>query len=214
MRPEIPERRKWLERSPGRAKEPCTRDSRGERANRENDHVKKALLALLALTLSAAAQEPVLMIDQGTKEVGVNGNLNFDTENGTLIDLSATYGYFIRDLIEVGVIGAVADDDDVTFWGAGLFIEGDYDLGNDFFPYAAVSAEFNSTDFEAADGGSESSEAFGLGIWGGFKYFFIENVALDVRVTYRMATDDIYAKDDTLENDDWTSGIGLRVFFQ
>jgi opacity protein-like surface antigen len=188
--------------------------SAGGGYNGKEPHMRLAIVALLALTLAAAAQEPVLMIDQGTKEVGINGGLNFDTENGTLVDLTGTFGYFVRDLIEVGAIGRVTDDDSVTFWGAGVFVEGDYDLGTDWFPYAAISAEFNSTDFETADGKAESSEAFALGFWGGLKYFFITNAALDIRLTYRRATDNIYAKDDKLEKDDWQAGVGLRVFFQ
>jgi hypothetical protein len=175
---------------------------------------KIAVLAMLGLTLAAAAQEPVLMIDKGSKEVGISGLLNFDTENGTLVDFTGTYGYFVMDLIEVGAIGLVVDNDVTTLWGGGVFVEGDYDLGTEWFPYAAISAEFNSTDFELADGSSGSSEAFAIGVWGGIKYFFITNAALDIRLAYRMATDEIYAKDDELDSDDWTATIGLRVFFQ
>jgi len=153
-------------------------------------------------------------LDQGTHELRLNGLIDFDTANDTLVAFDVAYGYFLIDQWEVGALLSVADDDVSTLYGIGAFTEYFYPL-----PTAPQLVPFGGLNLSIAGGEvdvgpvDEDETALQFGIDFGADYFITDNLALDARVQFRIATDDIFAEDDDIEDTDWRLVLGLRYFF-
>ena len=160
------------------------------------------------------------MLDKGTKEVGLTGNVDFQGPNGGVdVDLSGTYGWFISPLTEVGVFASYARlyDGDVSNYSLGVF--GEYNLlrtnaisFKSVVPYigADLGLSWTNTDLP----GEEDQNALIFVPKVGLKWFFRDYVAVDANFFVAMATDDIYLNDGTLDSTDVGMKFGLRVFFE
>ncbi|MFH2035548.1 MAG: hypothetical protein ABIJ45_04020 [Candidatus Zixiibacteriota bacterium] len=134
-----------------------------------------SVLVLLILGSTAFAQ-----LEKGDKEVQLQGT--FVTYSGmSVIILNATYGYFIKENIQLGVgpaiLYATAGGDDYTQFGSSFFGRYYFTTTEKLVPY--IGGQWYQMDFSPEDGASFTDYTY-LQATGGFKYMVSENVAYDV----------------------------------
>ena len=187
----------------------------------------KTYLVILAALLTVSATGFGAALLQDTSELGVSGLLDFDTADGTLMDASLFYGYYVADYVEVGPILAFRNDDSRTEWAVGVQSEYDLDLGTEFVPFFGLGLEYTdvddddvptttaveTTDGETLPSNSISQSAFIMAGRVGAKYFITETVALSGQFEFDWASDDIYSDENGAENTNAKITLGLRFFF-
>lgn len=178
--------------------------------------MKKILCAVTVLSLVglggpafAEVQNP--MLRAGTQELGLSGNVDFDDPGGDVsLDISGSYGYFIRDFLELGAkAGYVREQDgDAELVSLGIFSE--YN-----FPASAIGVPFVglALDYAYADVLNEHNDAFVLTPAAGVKWFIRDYFAIDTRVFLNWASDDLYLNDGEADDIDWGLSLGLRTYF-
>jgi hypothetical protein len=165
----------------------------------------------MALIAAVAATAHGMFLEEGTSEVSVSGQLNFDTANGTLTDVNLFYGYFLMDYFELGPVATYINDDAVQTWALGPKAEYNFDVGYTAVPFVGCSLLIASTEFKAAD---ESDTAGVAGVEGGVKFFISEYAAISVALVGEIATEHIYsAKNGETDNTDARIDLGMRLFF-
>lgn len=177
--------------------------------------MKKSLLAILFLSLvvcDAWAQE---RLEKGRRELSIHISPDFEGAVGDMLLVQAGYGVFVREGWEArgtlawAVLEDVAgEDSDYRTWelsGAGEY---HFDRGRDLVPYAGFGLGWRKTEFGALE---ESGAVYGPR--GGVKYFLADNVVLDLEVTYKLSTADVFINDFEADNTDISSTIGLRLLF-
>lgn len=170
----------------------------------------KKILAI-ALIAALAATTHGMFLEEGTSELSVSGLMDFETSNGTLLNVNLFYGYFFMDYLEIGMAGAYRDDDSVETWALGPKAEYNFDIGYSVVPFAGGHLQIAATDNKAAD---ENHTAGILGIEGGAKFLITEYAALSLALVGEVATDDIYpAKHGETESTDVRLELGMRIFF-
>lgn len=170
-----------------------------------------AVLALVGLGGTAFAQEETPMLKAGTQELGLSGNLDFDDPGGDLsLDIFGSYGYFIQDYVEVGgKVGYVrAEGGDVEIFSLGAF--GEYN-----FPASVIGVPFIGLglDYSYADIYDEDNDAFVFTPAAGVKWFITEYFAIDTRLFFNWASEDLYVNDGEVEDTNWGLTLGLRTYF-
>lgn len=170
--------------------------------------MKKILASLLCAALMVNAYGSLL--PAGTSELGLSGNVDFDSPSGTQIDFSVFYGYFVDDYFEAGLKLDLYNDDDYTSWAFGPKVEQNYDLGIELAPYVGASLMYATIDGPSGYG-DKSALVFGLE--GGAKYFITEYFALSGALVVELATDKIYPGDDEMKKHDIRLEFGVRTFF-
>lgn len=154
------------------------------------------------------------MIREGTQELGLSGNIDFEGPGGG-VDIAATgrYGLFVSPLLELGGLASFARvaDGDLTRVGAGIFGEYHFKVDPKLFPYVGSDAELVYADIDNGDNDDETT--FVLTPKVGIKYFFRDYVAVDANLFVAWASDDIYFNDDELEDTDTGMNLGLRIYF-
>lgn len=164
-----------------------------------------ALIAALAVTTHG------MFLEEGTSEVSISGLLDFETANGTLIDLNLFYGYFFIDYIEIGLAGSYLDDDAAQIWALGPKAEYNFDIGYSVVPFVGGSLKLAATEYKDTD---KDDTAGIVGIEGGVKFFITEYAAISVALVGEAATADIYpAKDGETDSTDIRTELGMRIFF-
>lgn len=173
--------------------------------------MRKVLMLAIA-TLFVASSGRAAMIQEGTRELGVAGLIDFESGSGTLIDITVGYGYFVADHLEIGGSVGIVDDDDFTQWRIGGFTEYNFDLGTAWVPFLGGSIELSgaSLDYGTLD---EDNTAVVFGFDAGVKYFLVEHLAITTALDFNVATDDIYQGKDEAEDTDFSVEIGLRCYF-
>ena len=188
--------------------------------------MKKYMAIWAALMLVSATGFGAAML-QDTSELGVSGLLDFDTSDGSLMDLGLFYGYYVADYVEVGPTLSFRNDDSRTEWTVGVQSEYDLDLGTEFVPFFGLGLEYADVDdddvpssavAETVDGeelpnNSISQSAIIIAGRVGAKYFITESVALSGQFEFDWASDDIYSDENGTENTNAKIELGLRFFF-
>lgn len=170
---------------------------------------------VLVLSSSAMAQGP--MLQEGTKEFGLSGLLDFQHRGDVTLDILARYGYFVRDKLEVGgVVDFSGNFDDAFRYGFGGFAE--YHIPEwippnwpPLVPYlgADVLVAFVDTDF------GEDNAALVFQPRAGLKWFIRDYFAVESNLFLALATDDLYQNDRTdLDFYDIGLRFGIRVYFR
>lgn len=185
--------------------------------------MKKILSVLMMMAATSVLAGPIAY---NTEEYRLNGSIDFDTIAGTELDIEAGYGYFFQDYTEAGVLVGVADNDYVTTLSLGGFLEYNFDTDTEFTPFvgAELSVLYSDVEVEtvivnpetgetSTGSDDESTTALALGIYAGAKYFIADNLAISARVFLEVATDDVYAEEDGLNNVDSGIDFGLRFFY-
>ncbi len=169
----------------------------------------KKLLALMVGIVFVAGSTYGAMISEGTRELAVQGELQFESEAGTAFDFDIKLGQFVAHGVQVGVLGGIADNDFLTAWGAGVFGEYNHDLGTELVPFVGVSGSYLRVD---PDVGS-SEDAFVVGAEAGGKYFIAQNIAISLSYLFEWATEDMFFDNGDVEDTNHSIQLGMRFFF-
>ncbi|MCE9615743.1 MAG: outer membrane beta-barrel protein [Lentisphaerae bacterium] len=161
---------------------------------------------VVACSLSAVAAN----LDQGTKELRLDGDIDFDTAAGDSIQLDMGLGYFVADNLEVGGVAGLADDDRLTLWRLGAF--GELNLPVEDLPVVPFVGAGLAWAYADPDRG-DSEDALVLGLAGGAKYFVTEDLAIALQLNYQFASEDIFDEEDGLSDTNWDFTLGLRYYF-
>ena len=168
-------------------------------------------LAWLFCAAGAGAQP---RIQRGTQELSVHVSPDFEGAVGDMIFAQAGYGWFLRDglaakgTLSYAILEDVAgEDEDYRTSEVGVAAEVHLGRGS-FIPYLGAGLGWRSTHF-----GEIEEAALVYGPLVGLKYFLADNVALDLEVTYKLGSADVFINDFVAEDTDLSSAIGLRVLF-
>ncbi len=153
------------------------------------------------------------LLQEGVKELGLSGNIDLEGPAGGVdADISASYGYFIRDLLEVGGFANYSRvlDGDVQSYALGAFLEQHFPLYPELVAYAGLNGgiQFTEVDFD-----DDEASLFATGRLG-VKWFLRDYVAVDTNIFLKLAADEIYVNDRELDYHDVGINIGLRVYFR
>ena len=168
--------------------------------------MKKFVTAVATLALVGASYGASLK--QGTQEIVVQGGYDPQTASGDFEAISLEYGQFIQDLIEVGVRGNYATDEDVESYGLGAFAEYNFDLGTEVVPYVGAGIGWQNTDIN----NGQSVDGVEIAGLAGVKYFLAENVAISADAEIDWADDEIYPKDEDFDDTNFQFNLGMRFF--
>lgn len=113
-----------------------------------------AVLLLVGLGGTAFAQGNSPMLNCGTQELGLSGNVDFDDHNGDVyLDIFASYGYFVLDNFELGGKAGYlrAEDGDVESLNLGIFAEYNFPVSNIAVPFIGVGLDYAYADIYGQD---------------------------------------------------------------
>ena len=169
----------------------------------------KKLICLFAVAAVAGASHAA-SLKGGTREIVVDGSLDPQGVGGGVdLDISAGYGYFVQDSIEVGAEVALADNDLVTSYGFAGFAEFNFDQGTPLVPFVGARAGWARVEIDQFDA---DADAVVMGGYAGVKYFLAENVAITGQLNLNVASDDIYVNDDEVDDTNIDFTVGMRFF--
>lgn len=164
------------------------------------------------LCVSAGADP---MIQDRRHELSLHFSPDFEGPIGDTIFLQAGYGVFVRDGIEIrGTLSHTVLEDiageDTDYRSSEAGIAGEYhiDLGGNFVPYLGLGLGWHRSQFADLD---ESALVYGPRF--GMKYFVADNVALDLEITYKFGSADVFINDFQAEDTDLSSLVGFRALF-
>ncbi len=174
---------------------------------------------LFAFTIFAAMMTVAeARLEQGTREIGVQGNLELDAKDDYQLNLDLTYGKFIRDNLEVGFVADIAASDNTKSLDLGIFTEYNFNNDSSLVPFVGLAGSFASIDVEEdsldeIDVKLEDKEAFSVKFALGVKYFINDNVALAFEVNHSIATEDIRFDGEEFKDSASNILIGTRFYF-
>ena len=170
-----------------------------------------------AVAAAAFAADVTPNIDEGTKELRLNGALDTDTPLDYEYTIGGAFGLFVMDGLEVGIGGHARGNDLATHFELGGFVEYCFDTDSAMVPfifaggyYAGVELDddyynkSDETDFDTAVGKAGA----------GIAYFLRDAVAVELRGIYSFAADDLYVdQDGNREDTNLTTALGIRFYW-
>ena len=175
--------------------------------------MKKLIAMCVGATLIATGSQAA-NLDAGTSSLGVAGYVDGTSADGTIVELGATYGYYVMDFLQLGVHGFIRDAESVSNWRVGGYAEYDIPLfpmeESLVLPYVGGKASYISADFADVE---MTDEAFELGLYGGVKYFITDDLALFSQLELDWASKDVYVDEGDLKGNDWLISFGLKYLF-
>lgn len=141
-----------------------------------------AAAALIAgLATAGQAQTPVnpLLPTTGTREIALDGNIQFDP--ATNVNINGSYGPFLNPNLQVGgQFGYSKLEGSDSFYSLGAF-------ANYHFPGSSAALPFVGLFVGLADPGDDTTVSYG--VQGGVKYFLNPNVAATAALVFQDYTD-------------------------
>jgi len=173
--------------------------------------MKKIIASFIAM-LFATAGAYAAPLALGTQELRLDGGLDFDSAAGTDLSLTAGYGYFIEDYIEVGGLLGISDNDFITALSVGAFGEYNIDTATEAIPFLGAQLRLIYADIDTG-ASSDSETALALGVYAGMKFFLTDGLAISGRLLVELASEEIYVEEDKVNDVDVAIDFGLRYFF-
>ena len=174
---------------------------------------KYLVMVMVAVLACGVYAQP--SIEEGTRELSIAGAWDPEGPTGTALQLTAGYGLFLRDALEVGAsLGYESYEDaggsgvDLKAWQLGGFVEHHFDMATMTVPYIGARVGYLKAEL-----GSWDESAFVYGPRVGIKHFIADNVAVDIGLEFMFATEDMYCNDGTYEDSDITLEFGIRAMF-
>ncbi len=167
--------------------------------------MKKTMLLTMLL---AAVSGFGAVIEKDTLELGLQGNLDFDSPDGDVeFMVYPTLGYFFMDNIQAGgMLGMLYDGRDMGY-RIGTFGEINFDTYNAVMPFLAARVMF---DF----GSHYDKNYLLLDTAAGLKFFLSQTLAISTEIFYDLASEDAFADDEEGgRNNDAGLRLGLRHYF-
>jgi hypothetical protein len=168
----------------------------------------KKWIAIFCVTVFAS-QASAVMLDKGTKELGVNAGLDFQSVDGTTFTGELKLGTFIEYGLEVGGLIKILESDSASLLGVAAFTEYNFYTETVWVPFVGASLGLTNAEIKR----STDDTALVLGLVGGVKVFLAENVALSGQLGFDFASEDIYLDDEDADSVDYNLTLGLRFFF-
>lgn len=157
------------------------------------------------------------MLDKGTKEVSVSGRLEFPDFEKIDYDLDLSYGYFLRDGWEIGAQLGAADFGGVDRLDVGIFTEYNFNRDSHWVPYVGAAIGLGSVSFDDGDFDTETDlnddEGAVFDLEAGVKWFVRPYMAISTAINFQLATDDVFATDNSLDDNLTTLQVGMRFYF-
>lgn len=189
--------------------------------------MKKNTLGLLAALAIASAVPAVaqaaVQLPQGTQEVGLAGNLNFNAPHKYQLNLDGNYGYFVKDNWEVGGNASLAMNKEDKSAQVGAFTEYNFTNSTNWVPFVGASAQFANVNYshgnlDMAVGSGDANakhhaSAVNFKVTGGVKYFINPNVAFTAAVNYNVSTKKINVTENGLRKSFTNVVFGTRFYF-
>lgn len=173
------------------------------------------VIALLAGTAAWAQEDGTPMLDRGTRELSIAGQIEIPDLDEIDYDLDFSYGYFFRDGWEAGIRISAADFGGADRASLGGFTEFNFNRTGKWVPFIGGGLGLISADFE--DNISLQSELDDDGlvfnVEGGGKYFIRPYIAISLSVQFEVATEDLFATDDAIEDSLSRINVGMRYYF-
>lgn len=173
------------------------------------------VLGLFVLASPAYGQQTTPMLDQGTRELSVAGRVEFPDFDEVDYDLNASYGYFFRDGWETGVRVGAADFGGVDRFNISGFTEYNFNRNRNWVPYIGAALGLASVEFD--DGVDASTDLDDDGwvfdVETGIKWFVRPYMAITTSIDFQVATDDIFATGDAVEDNLTSIRLGMRFYF-
>jgi len=163
---------------------------------------------------STMAQEPLLQ--RGTKELGLSGNLDFQQESRAVLNINGRFGYFPRDQLEIGGFAEVSSNfNEFSRYGLGGFAELHVPalaiLQGRAIPYAGADLGLEFVDTSLGE--DNAALIFRPRI--GLKWFVTDYFAVDTNLFVAVATDDLFPnRKNHLDPYDVGIQLGLRIYFK
>ena len=176
--------------------------------------MRKCLVMAIALAFATVVcAQPA--IQEGTREFSIEGGWDPDGATGAALDLTVGYGVFMRDALEVGGLVSYASYEDYggtgidwKEWELGGFVEYHFDMASMTVPYIGARVAYAKYELGTWD---ENAVVYGPRV--GIKYFIADNVAVDIALTYLLASEDIFINDGVYEDNDLSVSFGIRAMF-
>jgi hypothetical protein len=173
------------------------------------EHIVQRFVGCVIVSLCLAASASAVMLQEGTQEIQVQGDFDFEGAGGSVLDLGLGWGYFVTDYVELGVRGGLMLSEPGDSYEIGGFGEYHFDIETIAVPYMGGGLSLLMTD---VNNGDDTTALVVSGV-AGCKIYLVENVALDARAVLSVATDDVYVADDELVNWDMGLQLGLRFYY-
>lgn len=173
-----------------------------------------SIIFVAALTVAATAQA---RLEEGTQELGVQGSLDLDAADDYQLNIDVSYGFFIRDNIEVGAQFGVSASDSYKNFDLGGFAE--YNFNNNesrWVPFVGAAAALGSSSFDNNNDVGvdlEDATALNVDLSFGLKAFINDNVAVSGKFIQTFSTDDIHFDGEEAKNSATSILIGTRFYF-
>lgn len=178
--------------------------------------MKKYILLVLTAVMVVSSANAAALLDKGSSELAISGWLDFDTADGTEVDLELRYGYFLLDRFSVAGLFDTRDSKHSKIYAIGAIAEYNFTLpegwrpaiGTDLVPYVGGGLSYAYADVLGFD-----DDAFIFRGDLGVKFFLTDSAAVTLALVGSWATDDIYADDDELTDLDLQMQLGMRLYF-
>ncbi len=179
---------------------------------------KAVLTGIISLSFASVAMAgAVPNLNQGTKQLSINGTYDANHPLDYQLTLDGGFGYFFVDNLMLGVAAGWQSNNLSDKYELGMVGEYNINFGSPWVPYLGVGVLYVGA--EVDDDLYNNSEDMDADAWlgrfsGGVKYFFRDDIALALSVNYDMASEDIYADDEgKMESYNWNAMMGLRFYF-
>lgn len=178
--------------------------------------ISASLAAALAAGTASAQDNVDPMLDRGTREIGLAGNIDITELDEIDYNLDGIYGYFFRDGWEAGVVISASDrNGGMDHVSVGGFTEFNFRRDRQWVPFVGGGLSLFSADFD--DDISLASELDDDGVVfeveGGAKWFLRDYMAFTISIDFQLATDDIFLVDEEIEDNLSSINIGMRYYF-
>lgn len=174
--------------------------------------MRRMLAVAVAVGLGWSGSVAAQMLSAGTSELKVDGLVDFQSADGSLLDIGVLYGVYLYDYVEAGVQVRLTDSDSFQMWRLGAFGQYDFDLGVELVPYVGAGLALGRYEVDVA-GRSDSDTALILSGTGGAKFYLAENVAISGALVLELATEKVYPDDGDTSRTDARLELGMRFFF-
>ena len=156
------------------------------------------------------------LLDDGTQELSVSGTIDLPEADEIDYDLDASYGYFIRDGLEIGVEITGSDDEGADRFEIGGFTEYNFRRDQKLVPYVGGGLGLITADFDETvelDTPIDDEDGVTVNVEGGVKYFMQPYMAISFAVDFSISSEEVFETGEAIEDSLTTIRIGMRYYY-